>query len=209
MLLFSYCLGQTERYVPPEPPHTESPGTTSSTSSTTSATTTKSTSKTTSATPSTTSSTTTTSTTTAPKTTTTPSTTTTSTTAKPTKPTPAPEPPKPVEPKVGIWQLNYMKSNVSCVLLEFALQMEIPYNTVNNKTYSAHVNVPSNATASGSCSNTDTQMIELTWLNADNKSDTINLSFVKNATSKIYRLTDIQVSLTTDNNDFPGIVNGK
>lgn len=208
MLLFSYCLGQTERYVPPEPPHTESPVTTSSTSSTTSATTTtKSTSKTTSATPSTTSSTTTTSTTAAPKTTTTPSTTTTTSTTA--KPTPAPEPPKPVDPKVGIWQLNYMKSNVSCVLLEFALQMEIPYNTVNNKTYSAHVNVPSNATASGSCSNTDTQMIELTWLNADNKSDTINLSFVKNATSKIYRLTDIQVSLTTDNNDFPGIVNGK
>jgi len=121
---------------------------------------------------------------------------------KPTpRPTPAPEP-KPDEPTTGTWQVNDTKTNTSCLLLQFALQIQIPYIPSPNKTYHGFVDIPSNATATGVCGN-DTQSIILEWTEDQNITDKIILNFTRNPTTKKYGLTDIEVTITPDAKHFP------
>lgn len=147
--------------IPPQPTPTSTP--TPSTSSTT--------------TPTTTTSATTTTVSPAPPITTTTTTTakTTITTAKPTS-TPTPTP-APVEPKVANWTVNYANSNRSCIILFVAAQIEI-LDLTSNKTIK--VNVPVNATASGSCEGKKEQTLTVSW----GQNNSLALTFEKNNSSK-------------------------
>lgn len=123
------------------------------------------------------------------------------------KPTPAPKPPTPIDPVVGQWNVNHTNENVICLLIQFAMQIEIPYNTTSNKTFIAPVNIPKEAISSGIC-RANTTNVTLEWTvkinDTTNSTDQITFNFVKNATSKTYDLDDIEVSITPDAANFPG-----
>ncbi|KAJ8955632.1 hypothetical protein NQ318_001463 [Aromia moschata] len=171
--------------VPPEPPQpvvntTVAPPTTGA--PTTAAPTTSSTKPTTPTAPPTA--------TTKPSPTTQPSTTTTSTTTTktpPTTPTPAPTTstpaPTPVDPTVGNWTVDYANSNRTCLILQAAIQYEILGQNATTK-----INVPQNATVTGSCGDQD--QLVLNW--AQNNS--LQLDFLK-LKSKKYELGDIVTTI--------------
>uniref|UniRef100_A0A6P7G8M6 Lysosome-associated membrane glycoprotein 5 n=1 Tax=Diabrotica virgifera virgifera TaxID=50390 RepID=A0A6P7G8M6_DIAVI len=164
--------------------------TTTTTTSTSSKPDTTTTAKTTTpTTPSTTTKSSTTTVTTPATTKTTPSTTSTSTTttstAKPT--TPITPTPKPVpEPTMGKWSINYTNSNDICLLMDAALQIEIPQINLT----SLKINVPFNASAAGNCGNID--VMTLVW----DKTSFINMSFVQNTTSRKFELESIAASVS-------------
>ncbi|CAG9835144.1 unnamed protein product [Diabrotica balteata] len=118
---------------------------------------------------------------TTPKTTTTstpkPTTTPTAKTTTPITPTPKPVP----EPSIGKWSLNYTNSNDSCLLMDAALQIEIP----NGNLSSLKINIPVNATVVGNCGK-DLDVLILSW-----ETNIINMNFVQNTTDKKFALGSI------------------
>ncbi|XP_072388803.1 lysosome-associated membrane glycoprotein 1-like isoform X2 [Diabrotica undecimpunctata] len=130
---------------------------------------------------------------TTPKTTTTttstpkPTTTPTAKTTTPITPTPKPVP----EPSIGKWSLNYTNSTDSCLLMDAALQIEIP----NGNLTSLKINIPFNATAMGNCGK-DLDVLILVW-----EENIINMNFVQNATDKKFALGSIagSVNVTLSN----------
>jgi len=171
---------------PPEPPPPSSTSTTVSppTPTTTSANTT---------TPSTTTSTTIKTTTNDPTSTTTTST----TTAVPTTPAPAPK------PDTGRWNVTENSGNKTYILAEMAVQLNITYDTVEKGTQPAIVNIPQNANASGIFGNL-TQSLNITWLNNDNVTNQFIIRFEKNDTTNRYMITNITMSVTPTEDEFPG-----
>ncbi|XP_045458840.1 lysosome-associated membrane glycoprotein 2-like [Melitaea cinxia] len=156
-------------------------------------------------------------TTTPPTTTSTTTTTTSSTTPtppptpKPTppptpKPTPAPTPaPGPIPPpKQGIWSYTDKLNNNTCVLLQFAAQLNVTYTKVENASTSlAYVilNVPTTAVVvNGSCNGTD-QWLNIRWP-VNNATDTTynNMVFIfhNNETTKMYSLRNLNVLLAPE-----------
>ncbi|XP_028162584.1 lysosome-associated membrane glycoprotein 1-like isoform X3 [Ostrinia furnacalis] len=145
---------------------------------------------------------TTTSTTTTTTTTTTTSTTTT-TTQKPPAPTPPPKPtpPKPLPaPDQGTWSLTNKTSNVTCIVAQFAAQINITYRMTNNNvtSYRSEVmNVPVNATVQdGSCNASSTQQwLLIGWPGSDGVLNTIRLQFLKNETTRTYALSSLNLTV--------------
>lgn len=147
---------------------------------------------------------------TTPSTTTPTKPTTPTTTAQPTTTTekPIPVPPKPSEPVPGTWTVNYTNSNRSCIVVEFAAQIEIPYPVPNtNLSFIGYLNVLPNATVNGSCTvDNNTQEILLTWNKTMNGTNQMWLTFAKkNVNSTKYDLASVKLSVYTDNGTFPGI----
>ncbi|XP_069691968.1 lysosome-associated membrane glycoprotein 1-like isoform X3 [Periplaneta americana] len=159
-----------------EPPTTTSPTTTTPTPTTTSPnkTTTTTTTTTTSTTPSTTV---TTPTTLAPNTTHAPNTTFAPTTSPAPPTTAIPPKPTPEKPEVGTWYITNATNNVTCIMAKMAIQFNITYETTKNTTEYGIFNVPKNSTATGVCGN-ETQILILSWLNDDNKTNSVNFIFV-------------------------------
>ncbi|XP_018577966.1 mucin-2-like [Anoplophora glabripennis] len=181
----------TSPLIPPQPTSTPT-STTPPPTSTTSATTPKTTTTAQPTTPSTTTTSKPTSTTPKP-TSTTPKPT--STTPKPTTPTPTPTPaPGPVDPKVANWTVNYANSNRSCIILFVATQFEI---LDSNKT---KVNVPVDATASGSCEGKDVQTLTVSW----GQNNSLELDFEKNNSNK-FDLNRIVSTLNVSINSVPKV----
>ncbi|XP_053606023.1 lysosome-associated membrane glycoprotein 1-like [Plodia interpunctella] len=159
--------------------------------------TTTTTSPPTSTTPSTTTTPPTTPTTTTPPPTT--STTTSTTTAPPAPPAPTPAPsPKPIDPpQQGTWSYTD-KNNITCVVVQFAAQLNISYFQVNNSQTESHAifNFPSNATVTnGSCNKTE-QWIELSWPATDNITNQVVLVFDANTTSHDYEMKAVNITLS-------------
>ncbi|CAH1369663.1 unnamed protein product [Tenebrio molitor] len=161
---------------------TSAPSTTTSTTAkptttkTTSPTTTSTTSKTTTTTSKTTTTTSKTTTTTAPITTTTKTT----TTAKPSPP--------PVDP-VGTWFVNVTNTNTTCLILQAALQVDLPYKVDNaSKTFS--IVVPPKASAGGACGE-NVENMTLTF----SASNAVNFNFKKNKDGKKYDLESVVITL--------------
>ncbi|XP_055298249.1 lysosome-associated membrane glycoprotein 1-like [Sitodiplosis mosellana] len=128
----------------------------------------------------------------APTTTVTPTPTTTTTTPAP---TPAPVPGKPQEGK-------YVVSNgtTSCILLQFAAQLNVSYYDEKAGVQYKIYNIPG-ATgdkfkeAEGNCGNTS-QFIVIEWTEADEK-NTLKLTFSLNETAKEFSLTESVFNLST------------
>ncbi|CAG5048112.1 unnamed protein product [Parnassius apollo] len=129
-------------------------------------------------------------------TTTVPTTTTVTPTPEP-KPTPAPGPLPP--PSQGKWAYTDKTSNVTCILVQFAAQLNVTYpKNINGSTSLAYVllNVPANATVSdGSCNATE-QWIKLTWPESGDYS--MLLVFTTNTTTKDYALHSLNATITPD-----------
>lgn len=174
------------------PPGPGNANTTTITPSTTTPTTTTSKPTTTTSEPTTTASPKTTTTTTPKTTTITTSIPTTTTTSKP---TPKPTPPAPVDPEQGKWVANYTDTNRTCMIVQIAVQIEIPYKD-GNKSMIYPINVPANASSIGDCNKTVTeQYMKLTWLSKLNESNSVTLNFNKTNSSK-FELDSIEVSVT-------------
>lgn len=170
--------------VPPEPPVSPASTSTSTTQPTPSP---SPTTKPTSPTPTTT-----TTTTVTPTTTTSVTPTTKPTPAPTTAPPPAPTTPSPaVDPKVGNWAVNFTGTNRSCIVLEAALQYEI-LEPKSNKTIK--INVPENATATGSCEPTN-QILKLSW-------NQNNLEFNFNKSNTSFELEYIRSTLNITVDDL-------
>lgn len=105
---------------------------------------------------------------------------------------------------------NYTGTNRTCIVAEFAAQLEIPYS-ISNKTaangnYTGYVNVPSNATANGACDgNPTTQRIQLSWTDTANQTNQVTLTFEKPVNSTKFDLAEVEVSIYPENGTFPGI----
>ncbi|CAK1549561.1 unnamed protein product [Leptosia nina] len=135
-----------------------------------------------------------------PKNTTTTSTTTTTTTTT-AKPSPAPTPdPKPLPPpEAGKWAFKDNVTNVTCVLIQFAAQLNVTYTKDNsNTTDHFQLNLPKNAMiVDGSCGN-GTQSIKLSWPANENSTNSMLLVFQSNETTKWYELKSINVTLAPE-----------
>ena len=136
------------------------------------------------------------------------------TTPKPTSPepptpapTPAPLPPNPSDPTKGTWNVTYSGSNVTCIRIQFAMQILVPYfHTAQNKTVNTTVNVPDTAALlQGDCG--EKEDIVLQWISKGNASENITFNFGQNASAKIYMLQNIQIHIVPDSERFPGIEN--
>ncbi|XP_031628348.1 flocculation protein FLO11-like [Contarinia nasturtii] len=167
-----------------DPTTTEAPPTTTTTAVPTSSSTTSSTTAAPTST-STTAASTTTSTTAAP--------TTTSTTAAPKTTTVAP---KPVEPKSAKYYVE--ENNVTCILVEFAAQLNISYGKDQYVLY----NLPSNdkfVQTDGKCGNETTEQNLVVIWTVNHEMNTLNLTFNLNTTSKPkeYSLTKAVFNLSS------------
>ncbi|KAJ8729747.1 hypothetical protein PYW08_001328 [Mythimna loreyi] len=158
-------------------------------------------------------------TTSTPAPTTTSSTTTTTTTTPAPSPSPAPKPtpaptpapapapaPGPLPPPdQGTWALTDPKTNVTCIVVQFAAQLNVTY-TIENSTSASYVvlNVPANAkVAGGNCSSAD-QWIQVSWLSNNTlQPNNMTLVYHRNETTKNYGLQSLNISLSPEN-----LVNG-
>ncbi|CAG4991442.1 unnamed protein product [Colias eurytheme] len=121
------------------------------------------------------------------------------------KPTPAPAPtptpaPKPLPPpQPGKWSYVDKATNVTCIVVQFAAQLNVTYTKENSNT-TDHVllNVPVNATVNGSCGN-ETQWLQLSWpVEGGNGSNSMLLVFALNTTTRMYAMQNLNVSLVPD-----------
>ncbi|XP_050361602.1 lysosome-associated membrane glycoprotein 1-like [Nymphalis io] len=123
----------------------------------------------------------------------------------PTPPTPAPTPaPGPLPPpQQGMWSYTD-KNNMTCILVQFAAQLNVTYTKVENASTSlAYVllNVPPSAmVVDGSCNSTD-QWVNISWPVSNATGTTFNnmvLIFHNNETTKTYSLQNLNVSLAAE-----------
>ncbi|XP_013192972.1 lysosome-associated membrane glycoprotein 1 [Amyelois transitella] len=120
----------------------------------------------------------------------------------PPTPTPKPSPPGPVPPPdQGMWSYTD-NNNVTCVVVQFAAQLNISYFTDSNNTIEKYVifDFPTNANATnGSCNATE-QWIELSWpsKNESSYSNTLTLVFAANETTKTYEMKGVNITLNPD-----------
>lgn len=118
------------------------------------------------------------------------------------------EKPKPKEPQPGTWVANYTDTNRTCIMVEFAAQLEIPYSISNMSaanSYSEYVNVPPDAIVNATCdcdTNQTTQKIELSWNAVTNASNKFTLTFEKLANTTKFDLASVEVSIFPDNASF-------
>ncbi|KAG6452987.1 hypothetical protein O3G_MSEX007894 [Manduca sexta] len=150
---------------------------------------------------------TTTTTTTPPPTTTTEKTTPAPPTPAPVPPTPAPVPPTPAPgplpaPEQGNWTYSDEKTNVTCIMVQFAAQLNVTYTkVVESATSLANVllNVPKNATVlNGSCADAD-QWLTLNWtVHGTNITNNMTVVFHRNDTNKNYGLKNLTISLSPE-----------
>jgi lysosomal-associated membrane protein 1/2 len=99
--------------------------------------------------------------------------------------------------------LNYTASNATCIFAEFAVQIEVPYITLDNKTWTAYVNVFENATATGLCDNkTTVETLTLTWEN-----NSVTFSFEKDVNKTYYNVKKVDVAIVKDPVNFPNAAN--
>ncbi|XP_014471149.1 PREDICTED: lysosome-associated membrane glycoprotein 1-like [Dinoponera quadriceps] len=129
---------------------------------------------------------------------TTPSSTTTIPTTVPsniTTPAPTPVPP----PKTKKWTVK--QNDTLCIIVQMAAQFDFSY-TVNNTTIQKTIDVPSNSNATGTCGNTE-QNIMVSWYtqNDSRQLNNFTLHFVKNETIKLYSLHHFEISLAPE--EFP------
>ncbi|XP_047544729.1 lysosome-associated membrane glycoprotein 1 [Vanessa atalanta] len=124
-------------------------------------------------------------------------------TPTPTTPAPTPAPGPLPPPQQGIWSYTD-KSNITCVLVQFAAQLNVTYTKVENASTSlAYVllNVPPSAiVVDGSCNTTD-QWLNISWPVSNATDTTFNnmvLIFHNNETTKTYSLQNLNVSLAAE-----------
>ncbi|CAD7086138.1 unnamed protein product [Hermetia illucens] len=144
-------------------------------------------------------------TTVAPKTTTTvaPKTTTlapnTTTVAPPT--TPAPPPAPYPDPQIGKW-------NTSCIMVQMAAQLNLTYETKDNKTTTALYNIPPNATIdAGNCLN-QTEQISLEWGPIDALHSLV-IQFSKNESRKEFAVQSLVFNIPIEGDNFPNAKEGQ
>ncbi|KPJ13278.1 Lysosome-associated membrane glycoprotein 1 [Papilio machaon] len=128
----------------------------------------------------------------APNTTTVP--TTTVTPAPEPKPTPAPGPlPRPTQ---GTWFYTDQSTNVTCILVQFAAQLNITYPKNNTSSLGyALLNVPANASVvDGNC-NTTSQQLTLAWADGNH---TLTMHFLANDTTKTYLLNSLNITISPE-----------
>ncbi|XP_013181324.1 PREDICTED: lysosome-associated membrane glycoprotein 1-like [Papilio xuthus] len=128
----------------------------------------------------------------APNTTTVP--TTTVTPAPEPKPTPAPGPlPRPTQ---GTWYYTDQSTNVTCILVQFAAQLNITYPKNNTSSLGyALLNVPANASVvDGNC-NTTSQRLTLAWADGNH---TLTMHFLANDTTKTYHLNSLNITISPE-----------
>lgn len=131
----------------------------------------------------------------APTTTTVPPTTT--TTVAP--PTPAPTPVPAPTTYTWVWT----EKNVTCLIVQFAAQLNFTYPTIDNKTENVLYNIPSkNFTYTGDCGNgTTPQQFVVLW-----NDSSLLLRFEQNTTDSRFGLSEIVLGINPSN-DFPNAKN--
>jgi len=128
---------------------------------------------------------------------------------------PPPTPPK-KSPKITL-PLNTVRSNcreefyqpllfMGCInMAPYVLKVWLLYSFGPSffQTQPAIVNIPQNANASGIFGNL-TQSLNITWLNNDNVTNQFIIRFEKNDTTNRYMITNITMSVTPTEDEFPG-----
>nr|CAD7196180.1 unnamed protein product [Timema douglasi] len=154
-------------------------------------------------TPTTTTPTTTTPTTTTPTTTIPPTNTTTppptTTTAPVTTPKPSPKP----EP--GTWVVQNHTTNVTCIIVEMAMQVNVSYAISANETKHLLIDGPKTAeNVSGNCGE-EKQIISLSWATETNQTNKLTLVFHKNDTTKKFWLAQLDILIVLDPKVYPDV----
>ncbi|KAF5306359.1 hypothetical protein FQR65_LT07383 [Abscondita terminalis] len=115
--------------------------------------------------------------------------------------------PKTTDPEEGTWELKIPDTNNTCVILHFAMQLQIPYTHSINGSVNATVNIPKDAAVvSGDCTKPTDANIMLEWMNAENETDHLVFHFWKNETK--YYLNNMELLIRPDSVNFPGSQTG-
>jgi len=108
-----------------------------------------------------------------------------------------------LKPVIGKW--NVTSGNVTYILAEMAVQLNITYDEGVNVTHHAIFNIPKDANATGICGN-DTQSLNIMWLNKDNTTaNQFTIFFEKNSTENRYMIRNISINVTLTKEEFPYI----
>jgi len=108
---------------------------------------------------------------------------------------------------MGKWE--YTENNQTCLIVQFAAQLNFTYNTLDNKTANVLYNIPANNThhtVTGDCGNgTTPQQILLQW-GDKTPANTFLLTFSQNSSVEQFGLLEIVFSINPQN-DFPNAKN--
>nr|CAD7398014.1 unnamed protein product [Timema cristinae] len=111
----------------------------------------------------------------------------TTTTAPVTTPKPSPKP----EP--GTWVVQNHTTNITCIIVEMAMQMNVSYTISANETKHLLIDVPKTAgNVTGNCG-AEIQTLSLSWATKTNQTNKFALEFLKNDTTKQFWLAQIDV----------------
>lgn len=109
------------------------------------------------------------------------------------------------QPAAGSWAVRNASSNVTCVIANMAIRINVTYSRTDNKTGFAVLNVPKDAVGNGTCGN-ETQQLMVEWVHhKDNESynNMLEMFFEKNATEKKFMVHNITLMLSVNPDDFP------
>ncbi|XP_049775643.1 lysosome-associated membrane glycoprotein 1-like [Schistocerca cancellata] len=122
-----------------------------------------------------------------------------------TTPAPAPSPTPMPQPAAGSWSVRNDTSNVTCVIVNMAIRINVTYSKADNETGFAVLNIPKDASSNGTCGN-ETQTLRLEWMHQkDNKSysNMLEMVFEKNETEKKFVVHNINLTLSVNPDYFP------
>jgi len=98
--------------------------------------------------------------------------------------------PQPTPPEFKKWSYFDNKTNQTCVIVQFALQINLTYATADNNTANILYDIPINgAVTDGSCG-TDSQSITVQW-GPKSEESKISLQFTNNLTTSAFSLSEI------------------
>jgi lysosomal-associated membrane protein 1/2 len=115
--------------------------------------------------------------------------------------------PVPDLPKFGTWSWP-LKSDTPCVMVQFAIQMNISYLNADNKSTFVLYNIPTEQSTvpHGSCEN-ETNSIQIQWTENNQSTNMITVEFSKNSTATQFSMSSIKFDLMLDNKTLPRINN--
>nr|CAD7586326.1 unnamed protein product [Timema genevievae] len=125
----------------------------------------------------------------------------TTTTAPVTTPKPSPKP----EP--GTWVVQNHTTNVTCIIVEMAMQVNVSYAISANETKHLLIDGPKTVgNVTGNCG-AEKQVISLWWVTETNQTNKFALEFHKNDTTKQFWLAQINILIMLDPKVYPDVQN--
>nr|CAD7570176.1 unnamed protein product [Timema californicum] len=115
------------------------------------------------------------------------------------KPSPKPEP--------GTWVVQNLTTNVTCIIVEMAMQVNVSYAISANETKHLLIDGPKTAgNVTGNCG-AEIQTLSLWWVTETNQTNKFALEFHKNDTAKLFWLAQIDFIIVLDPKVYPDVQN--